>query len=170
MVRPKISISGAKQDKLQYVVANFAIVNPKDKTVLLLQRSKSEKVHPGKWGFTGGKLEHSNIADMIEEEGVESLKGVSNVLGKLAKREAAEEAGLQVSSQGAQIIVDKVFIRPDGIPVFMVTLAAKYEGGEVKLEEGVIDHVWVKEQDLDKYDCIPGIQDEARQALDQIAG
>ena len=168
MTKPEISVSEAKQDKLFYVVANFAVVNPKDKTVLLLQRGVNEKVLPGKWGFAGGKLEHGNVTEMIEEGGKDPIEGVNNVLGKLAVKEAREESGLTLKSEGYHVITDKVFIRPDGIPVFMVTMAAEYQGGEVTLEEGIIASAWVAEEQLADYDCVPGIQDEARKALKLI--
>jgi len=168
MSRPKISVAEAKQDKLSYVVANFVVVNPEDKTVLLLQRSKEEKVHPGKWAFPGGKLEHGNIADMIEEEGVDPIDGVENVLEKLAMKETLEESGLSVVAREGVILRDKVFIRPDGVPVFMVTLMANYQGGEIKLEKGIIASAWPTDEQLDDYDCIPGVPEEARKALNLL--
>jgi 8-oxo-dGTP pyrophosphatase MutT (NUDIX family) len=167
-MKPEISVAEAKQDKLQYVVANFVVVDRVNKTALLLQRGPSEKVHPGKWAFPGGKLEHKNIAEMIEQEEVDPLEGVNNILGKLAVRETKEEAGLSVSGEDNVIIKNKVFIRPDGVPVFMVTLMTEYEGGEVKLEEGFVASAWVSEDELPKYECIPGVQDEARKALSLI--
>ena len=163
-----ISVSEAKQDKLQYVVANFVVVNKENKTVLLLQRSHREKVHPGKWAFPGGKLEHENIAEMIQSEGVDPLDGVDNVLSKLAEKETKEEVGLSVNGESNRIIKNKVFVRPDGVPVFMVTLMTQYEGGEVKLEEGIEAAVWVTAEELDNYNCISGVQDEARVALSLV--
>ena len=165
MAKPQVSITEAKTDKLFYVVANFAVVNAKDKTVLLLQRGMNEKVLPGKWGFAGGKLEHEIVAGMIEAGGKDPIEGIDNILGKLAVIETKEESGLTVREDGYHIITDKVFIRPDGIPVFMATLATEYLGGEVTLEEGVMAHAWVSERQLDDYDCISGIKDEARKAL-----
>ncbi|MDB5161336.1 MAG: hypothetical protein JWO96_716 [Candidatus Saccharibacteria bacterium] len=168
MSKQEISIAEAKQDKLQYVVANFVVVNPAERTVLLLQRSNEEKVHPGKWAFPGGKLEHDNIAKMIEEEEVDPLEGVEDVLGKLAMRETLEESGLTVISRDDVILKNKVFIRPDKVPVFMVSLMAEYQGGEVILEKGFIDSAWSTEQQLDSYDCIRGVREEARKALNLL--
>ncbi len=170
MSKPAISVAEAKQDKLFYVVANFAVVNPRDKTVLLLQRGEHEKVHPGKWAFAGGKLEHGGVAEMIEAETKDPLEGIENILGKLAEKETKEESGLTVRSDEDYVITNKVFIRPDGVPVFMVTMAAEYQGGEVILEEGVMASAWVTAEQLDDYDCIPGIQKEGRQALGLFAG
>lgn len=165
-----LSINAAKPDKLFYIVAGLAIVNQRDKTCLLLKRDESEKVFPGKWAFPGGKLEHRDVADLLEKLGQAPIDGVDNILARLAAREAKEECGLNVSESVGIIIKDKVFIRPDNVPVFMVTIASKYIGGEVVLEEGAFtDYAWVKAAELDNYDCIDDVKKESLLALKQFA-
>lgn len=160
-----ISVSEAKQDKLFYVVANIIIIDASKQACLLLKRGETEKVLPGKWAFPGGKLEHSDVGKLIEDIDAEPIEGVDNILGKLAVREAKEECGLTVSEDG-RIIRNKVFVRPDGVPVFMVTLASGYMGGEVEIEDGAIaDYAWVKREELEDYDCIEGVLEEALTAL-----
>jgi len=161
-----ISTSEAKQDKLFYIVANVIIINPDNATCLLLKRSDTEKVYPGKWAYAGGKLEHKDVAKWVEESGATPLSGVENVMGKLAQREAKEECGLSVSEE-VNIIRNKVFVRPDGIPVFMTVMATEYTGNEdVVLEEGAFtDYAWVTLEDLPNYDCIEGNEVELRTAL-----
>jgi 8-oxo-dGTP pyrophosphatase MutT (NUDIX family) len=162
----KISTDEAKQDKLFYVVANIIIVNPADQTVLLLKRSLTEKVLPGKWSFPGGKLEHADVAKLLEETGNEPISGIDNILGLLAEREAKEECGLTVEAKDGTVILNKVFVRHDGIPVFMAVLAAEYRGGAVVLEEGSFtDFAWVTEAELGDYDCIDDMNVEAMQAF-----
>ena len=156
----KISTDEAKQDKLFYVVANIIIIDISRRVCLLLKRGNQEKVFPGKWGHAGGKLEHTDVRKLIVELGVQPIEGIDNILGKLAVREAKEECGLDVQEQ-SQILNNKVFIRPDGIPVVLVTMVCEYRGGEVVTEEGAItDHAWVTAEMLDAYDCIQGVKEE----------
>lgn len=164
----EVSTSEAKQDKLFYVVANVIIIDSAKKACLLLKRGDNEKVHRGKWAFPGGKLEHNDVKQLIIETGVEPIDGIDNILGKLAVREAKEECGLEVQEDG-YVIKNKVFIRPDGVPVFMATLASEYTGGDVIIEDGAItDHAWVNKQQLDNYDCIEGVREEAVLALNRL--
>lgn len=165
-----ISVTEAKTDKLFYVVANIIIVNSVEATCLLLKRSKTEKVHPGKWAFPGGKLEHVDVAKLLEETGTAPIDGIDNILGKLAVREAEEECGLTVDGENGTIIKNKVFVRPDGVPVFMATLTAEYAGGSVVLEDGAFsNYAWVNQHQLADYDCIDGVRKEAEKALVTIA-
>ena len=161
----EISITEAKKDKLFYVVANIIIVDTTRRACLLLKRGYDEKVLPGKWGHAGGKLEHADVKKLILETGVKPIEGIDNILGKLAMREAKEECGLDVQAQ-TDVIKNKVFVRPDGIPVFMTTLVSEYNGGEVVIEDGAIaDYAWVTEDQLGDYDCIEGIREEVSLAL-----
>lgn len=161
----EITTAEAKQDKLFYVVANVIIVDPTQKACLLLKRSEQEKVHGGKWAFPGGKLEHGDVKQLILEADADPLGGIDNILGKLAVREAKEECGLTVHEEG-RIIKNKVFVRPDGVPVFMTTLVSEYMGGNVVIEDGAItDYAWVQKTELAAYDCIEGVREEAVLAL-----
>jgi 8-oxo-dGTP pyrophosphatase MutT (NUDIX family) len=160
-----ISTEEAKQDKLFYVVANIIIVNSKDKTCLLLKRGDNEKVFPGKWAFAGGKLEQADVKNLILKNGSEPIEGVDNILGMLAQREAKEECGLDVKEE-SNVIKNKVFIRPDGVPVFLALLVTEYIGGEVVAEDGAIsDFAWVSKDNINDYDCIKGVKDEVLRAL-----
>ena len=162
----QISVAEAKDDKLFYVVASIIIINPTDKTCLLLKRSESEKVHPGKWGFPGGKLEHQDVLDWSKGDPDVLVKGIDNTLGQLATREAKEECGLDVDAMSTRIVANKVFVRPDAVPVFLAILATNYTSGDVKLEdEAFTDSAWVTLDKFDDHDCIPGLREEAELAL-----
>lgn len=166
MSNTSISVDQAKKDKLFYVVANMAIVDIASAKVLILQRSETEKVHPGKWALPGGKLEHSDVTSLLAENGNAPIDGVDNILGHLAKREAMEECGLSVDVESAKVMSDKVFVRPDNVPVFMTVLSAAYAGGEVKLEEGSFsDYAWVGLEDVANYDLIDGLAHDIEQAI-----
>ena len=59
------------------------------------------------------------------------------------------------------------FIRPDGIPVLVLSYFASYISGEVKLDEDATEFAWVTLDEARKYDLIDGIWDEIRQ-VDEI--
>jgi 8-oxo-dGTP pyrophosphatase MutT (NUDIX family) len=169
MEKVNISVNEAKKEKLFYVVANIIIVDKEKASCLLLKRSDSEKVLPGKWVFPGGKLEHDDVISLLLESGNQPIDGVDDILSKLASREAKEECGLIVSADNAIILSNKVFIRPDKIPVFMTTLVTSYEGGTLKLEEGsIVDSAWVNESDIYSYDCPGNVKTDAVKALQLI--
>jgi len=83
-----------------------------------------------------------------------------DALEKLLEREAKEEAGVEIS--GRPVYINSVaFIRPDETPVVLIKVAMKYKSGEVELEEdGFTDFAWVDEDEVKKYDCIKGIDEE----------
>lgn len=165
MPAEKIDISQAKQDKLFYFVANVVVYRPADGRCLILQRSQTEKVHPGKYCVPGGKLEWKNLdpaaptrrnGDVLDYEGA-----VENLLA----REVREEAGIEIETE-LRYINSVAFIRPDGIPVVLVKFAAKYKSGDVEFEKGAFtDFAWVNAAEVQKYDLIEGIADEVHQTI-----
>ena len=166
MKSSKISLENAKENKLFYVVSNVVIYRESDQRCLLLKRSENEKVHPGKYCTPGGKLEWEDLdlnnptrmnGDVIDFE---------NEVEKLLKREAKEEAGVEISEE-IVYINSVAFIRPDGIPVVLTKFASKYVSGEVELEEGSFtDFVWVNEEEVKNYDCIKGIPEEIKKTIE----
>lgn len=161
----EISIEKAKQNKLFYFVANVVVYRESDKRCLILKRHEREKVHPGKYGTPGGKLEWNDFdlknptrlnGDVIDFE---------NAIEDLLKREVLEEAGIEIESE-FKYINSVAFIRPDGIPVVLVKFAAKYRSGEIKLEDGAFsDFAWVNADEVKKYDCIEGINKEVEETI-----
>ena len=61
MPADKVSVDAAKPDKLFYFVCTVVPYRTADGKCLLLKRDEREKVHPGKWGVPGGKLEHGDL-------------------------------------------------------------------------------------------------------------
>lgn len=164
-----ISNDAAKQDKLFYIVSNVAIVNTKNSSVLILKRSKNEIVHPGKWALPGGKLEHQDVAKLLKESGNDPLYGIDDIMGLLAAREAKEECGLTINPKQTKIVSNKVFIRPDKVPVFMTIMSAKYSGRGVKIEEGAFsDYAWVNLKQIKQYDIIDGLEKDIKNAINSL--
>jgi len=155
-----ISTEKAKPDKLFYFVANVVVFRESDQRCLILKRSEREKVHPGKYGVIGGKLEWTDLdpksPTRINGEVLDFEDAVENLLA----REAKEEAGIVIDKH-LHYINSVAFIRPDGIPVVLVKFAAKYVSGEVKLNQ--YDHsefAWVNDKEVKNHDCLLGIDEE----------
>ncbi len=165
MPASKISLGAAKQDKLFYFVANVVVYRPSDGRCLILKRSDREKVHPGRYAVPGGKLEWGDM-DISKPTRVNGdVLDFEAAVEKLLVRESREEAGVEI--EGPFLYINSVaFVRPDGIPVILVKFAARYKSGDVKLEEGAFtDFAWVNEEEVQKYPCIDGIQEEVSKTI-----
>ncbi len=160
MPAEKITLSQAKQDKLFYFVANVVVFRESDKRCLILKRDPREKVHPGKFAVPGGKLEWNDLDLNNPTRMNGDVFDFENAVEDLLKREVFEEAGIEIAD-GLAYINSMAFVRPDGIPVVLVKLAAKYKSGEIKLEKGAFtDFAWVNQEEIKNYDCIKGIPEE----------
>ena len=165
MPADKISTEKAKNEKLFYFVANVVVYRESDGRCLILRRHEREKVHPGRYGVIGGKLEWGDLdldnstrlnGDVIDFE---------NAVEDLLVREAKEEAGIKIDTD--LVYLNSVaFVRPDGIPVVLVKFATKYISGDVVLEEGAFsDYAWVNPQEVEAYSCIDGVQEEVSMTI-----
>src|SRR5258708_29954227 len=112
-----ISLEQAKQNKLFYVVTNGVIFHPKKKKCLILQRSHKEKVHPGKWGVVGGKMEWEELGQTPPTRINGMVPDWEGLVEKSLAREAMEESGLEVYDP--RYLFSIVFIRPDNVPVVL---------------------------------------------------
>ncbi|MBI4116729.1 NUDIX domain-containing protein [Candidatus Pacearchaeota archaeon] len=165
MPAKKISIENAKEDKLFYFVANVVVYRESDGRCLILKRDEREKVHPGKYAVPGGKLEWRDLDINNPTRMNGEVIDFENSVEDLLKREAMEEAGIEIQD-GLFYINSVVFVRPDGVPVVLVKFAAKYKSGEVVLEEkGFTDYAWVNGEEIENYDCIDGIEEEIRKTI-----
>lgn len=160
MPASKISLEHAKQDKLFYVVANAVVYRESDGRCLILKRDPREKVHPGRYAVPGGKLEWNDMPLDKPTRVNGDVLDFENALEDLLRRETKEEAGVEIGAEFVYIN-SIAFVRPDGIPVMLVKLGAKYNGGEVKPEPGAFtDFAWVNAMEVKKYPCIDGIPEE----------
>lgn len=165
MPATKISLDQAKQDKLFYFVANVVVYRDSDKKCLILKRDQREKIHPGKYGVIGGKLEWKDLPLENPTRINGDVLDFEHAVEKLLQREAKEEANIEIESE-LKYINSVAFIRPDQVPVIMVKYAARYKGGEVKPEVGGFTNFsWVDVEEVASYECIDGIKDEVKKTI-----
>jgi len=165
MPAQKISLKNAKENKLFYFVANVIIFRESDGRCLILKRSETEKVHPGKYCVPGGKLEWNqlDIAKPTRLNG--DVLDFEDAVEELLIREAKEEAGVEIE-KNLRYINSVAFVRPDEIPVVLIKFAAQYKSGEVKIEKGAFtDFAWVNADEIKNYECIKGIPEEVAKTI-----
>lgn len=144
------------KDKELHRIALTAIIH-KDGKFLITKRNPNKKAFPGKWTVPGGGLETDDYTNTKPTtEAGQWYYAVENAL----RREIKEEVNLEVDKP--QYLLDLTFIRPDGVPVVVLSFYCNYISGDVVLDDDSVDYVWVGVEDLDKYDLIDGIADEIR--------
>ncbi|MFH2063274.1 MAG: NUDIX domain-containing protein [bacterium] len=165
MPAEKISLEKAKSDKLFYFVANVVVYRETDGRCLLLRRSEVEKVHPGKYCVPGGKLEWSQL-DLERPTRINGeVLDYENAVEELLVREVREEAGVKIEPE-PKYVNSVAYVRPDGVPTVLIKFAARYRGGEVRLEEGSFSgFVWADAAEVRELDCIQGIPEEVEQTV-----
>ena len=132
---------------------------------LAIKRAPTKKVSPNKWTVPGGGLEPDDY--------LKTHKTTKNawyfVVEKALRREVKEEVNLLIEKP--QFLVDLIFIRPDKVPVIVLSYLAKKKSGKVKLEEGdAIEFRWVTAKEGNKLDFISGIAEEIEYADDILKG
>ena len=128
----------------------------KDGKYLLVQRSFEKKVFPGKWTVPGGGLEVDDYIGLPTSGAGQWYRAIEKSL----VREVTEEVNLEVDK--FNYLVDIAFIRPDGIPVIVLSFWADYKGGEVKLNDENIKYAWATLEEAKNYDLIEGIWEEIK--------
>ncbi len=126
----------------------------KDGKYLLVQRSFEKKVFPGKWTVPGGGLEVDDYIGLPTSGAGQWYRAIEKSL----VREVMEEVNLEVDK--FNYLVDIAFIRPDGIPVIVLSYWADYKRGEVKLNDENIKYAWATLEEAKNYDLIEGIWEE----------
>src|SRR3989344_3894975 len=143
-------------DKELHRIASTCIIYNKDKKYLLLQRSFEKKAFPGKWTVPGGGL---TVDDYINEPKTTSDHWYFAVENSL-RREIKEEAGIEAGK--ISYLCDMTFIRPDNIPVVVLSFHAPYKSGDIKLDEESINYAWTTYEEAKEYDLIKGLIDEIK--------
>jgi 8-oxo-dGTP pyrophosphatase MutT (NUDIX family) len=143
-----------KDKELHRIVATCIIFN-KDKKYLLTKRSPTKKVHPSKWGVPGGGL---NTDDYVHSPQSHGNAGWYGSMEKALMREIAEEVGVTIAEP--KYLLDLTFIRPDGIPVLVLSYYAEYVSGDVVLDEDSVEFKWVTLAESKELDMIPGMYEE----------
>jgi len=141
--------------ELHRVVPSVIIYNDEGK--FLIAKRGMHKVFPGKWHVPGGGVsmddyEHLPVTTTNDKQWY-------YVIEKGLKREVKEELGIEIGK--TQYLLDVAFIRPDGIPVIVLTYYAPYAGGELSFnDEETTDAKWVTLEEAKSYDLIDGIWKE----------
>lgn len=159
----EISLDKAKTEKLFYFVVTGTIYHSKLKKCLILQRSKTEKAHPGLWGVVGGKLEWADLRNNPISRKNFDILDWEGLVEKLLIREAKEESNLIVSD--FRYLDSVVFLRPDKVPVVCIKFAVKTEDDNVQTPAEFDDFAWVDGEEVKGYQCIQGIDQEVSKTI-----
>jgi len=146
-------------NKAHYVVATGIIV--KDGKYLITKRSPNEKAFPNLWTVPGGKLEMNDYNKRPKD----TSSHWYNICEDIVRREIMEETGLKIKN--IRYLTSLAFIRPDNIPVVVISLFADHHDGEIKLCEDLIDYAWVTLEEAKNYELIEGIYEEL-EMLDKL--
>ncbi|MES2409777.1 MAG: NUDIX domain-containing protein [Patescibacteria group bacterium] len=141
--------------ELHRVVPTVLIYNEEGK-FLLIKRSPDLKIFPGKWHSTGGGVSMDDYEHL--PSATTNHKQWYGVVEHALRRETREEAGIEIGKP--EYLLDVVFIRPDGIPVIVLSYFAPYASGEVIKTDEAVEHAWVTFEEAKKYDLIDGILGE----------
>lgn len=147
-----------KYEELHRIVMTCIIYN-NDGRYLVTKRSPNEKAFPSKWTVPGGGLEPGDYVDTPKT----TEDAWYNVVENTIRREVKEEVNLEIEKP--QYLLDLVFIRPDKIPVLILSYYAKYKSGDVVLDEkDMTDYKWITVEEGKDLDLIPGILEEIEMA------
>ncbi len=135
-------------------IATTCIIYNTEGKYLVTKRSPTKKVHPNKWTVPGGGL---TVDDYITTPEAYPGQWYGAIEISLL-REVKEEVGVEIGKP--QYLLDLTFIRPDGIPVLVLSYFAPYIKGDVVLDEDAVEYRWVTLEEARKLDFIEGICDE----------
>jgi len=139
-------------DKAHYVVITGIVV--KDGKYLITKRASHEKAFPNLWTVPGGKLEVSDYSNRKKD----TSDHWYNICEDVLRREVKEETNLEI--ENIRYLTSLTFIRPDNIPVVVISLYADYKGGEIKLCKDMQGYALVSLGEAKDYDLIAGIYEE----------
>ncbi|MFA6408477.1 MAG: NUDIX domain-containing protein [Candidatus Paceibacterota bacterium] len=143
------------QDKELHRIAITCIIYNDEGKYLVTKRSPHKKAFPGQWTVPGGGL---NVDDYIHTPQTTDAGQWYGAVGSTLRREVMEEVGVEVGD--VQYLLDLTFIRPDGIPVLVLSYYAPYVSGDVILDEDAVEHRWVTLAEAQDLDLISGIYEE----------
>ena len=149
-------------NKAHYVAVTAIIV--KDGKFLIVRRAPGEKTFPNKWTVPGGRLE----VDDYTKKSKDTAEAWYDVAEDLVKREVREEVGLEINN--IKYLTNLTFIRPDNIPVFVLSMIADYLSGQIILSNELTEYAWVDLKEAKKYDFISGIYEEIKMANLHLQG
>ena len=121
----------------------------------MTKRSLEKKAFPGKWTVPGGGL---TVDDYIKMPPTTEAGQWYGAAESTLRREVREEVGVEVGA--VQYLLDLTFIRPDGIPVLVLSYYAPYVSGEVTLDTDATEYRWVTLDEAKELDLINGLYEE----------
>jgi len=143
------------QDRELHRIAITAIIYNDKGQYLVTKRSPTKKAFPNKWTVPGGGLE---VDDYINDTPTTQAVQWYGALEKTLRREVREEVNVEIDKP--LYLMDLTFIRPDNIPVLVLSYYAKYISGEVKLDDDAVDYKWATLAEAKELDMIDGIWEE----------
>jgi 8-oxo-dGTP pyrophosphatase MutT (NUDIX family) len=141
-------------DKELHRIAITAIIYRNGK-YLITKRSPTKKAFPNKWTVPGGGL---STDDYINTPPTHDNNQWYRAVEKALRREVKEEVNLEIGLP--EYLLDIALIRPDNIPVLVLSFIAPYISGEVKLDKDSTEFAWVTFEEAKSYDLINGIIEE----------
>jgi 8-oxo-dGTP pyrophosphatase MutT (NUDIX family) len=141
--------------ELHRVVPTVIIYNDEGK-YLIVKRGDDLPVLPGRWHVPGGGLSMDDYDHLPSS--TPNDKQWYFVIEEALRREVREEVNLEIGK--LEYLLDVAFIRPDGVPVIVLTYSAPYKSGEIKPTEEAVDHAWITLEEAKNYDLIEGILGE----------
>jgi 8-oxo-dGTP pyrophosphatase MutT (NUDIX family) len=142
------------KDKELHRIATTCIIY-KDEKFLVTKRSPHKKVSPNKWTVPGGGLNTDDYVGTPQTHGTNGWYGSAE---KALRREVKEEVNVEIGK--VNYLLDLTFIRPDGIPVLVLSYYAPYLSGEVKLDDDAVEYKWATLDEIKELDLIAGIYEE----------
>lgn len=144
-------------------IATTAIIFRDDDRVLITKRAEHKKVWPGKWTVPGGGFETDDYTTRAPTH-IGSTVQWYNSLVTAVSREVYEETKLLIKN--LQLVCDLTFIRPDAIPVLVLSYSADLNGPDViTLDKDATEYEWVNLQEAKNFDLIDGIHHELQLAF-----
>lgn len=135
-------------------VAITAIV-VKDNKYLITRRAPNKKRFPGIWTVPGGKMETSDYLKLPKDTEFYWY----NVLERTLRREIKEEVGIEINN--IEYVTSLATVHSDANPSLVISCAADYISGEVKLQVEENDQfAWVTLEEAKNYKLLDGIYDE----------
>lgn len=153
------------KDRELHRIAITAIIYNDKGEYLVTKRSPTKKAFPNKWTVPGGGLE---VDDYINDEPTNSANQWYGALEKTLRREVKEEVNVEIEKP--IYLMDLTFIRPDNIPVLVLSYYAKYQSGEVKLDDDAVGYKWATLAEAKELDMIDGIWEEIELVDSKLAG
>lgn len=143
------------RDKELHRIAITCIIYNAEGKYLVTKRSSHKKVHPDKWTVPGGGL---SVDDYVDTPQTHGNAGWYGAVERALLREVKEEVNVSIGKP--RYLLDLTFIRPDGIPVLVLSYYAPYVSGDVKLDEDAVEYRWVTLSEARDLDLISGIYEE----------